>query len=197
MSPQQDSLFDPIQAPVPRHRLFFALVPSEPLRERLAEVAAMLRGQGTLRGRWVRPARYHLTLAFLGDHVALGDTLLTSARAAGETVASGLAPFAWQADRIDSFRGRQPPCVLRSGADCPDLLALWQTLRQALARSGLDGFMERSFVPHVTLAYGDHVLPAPVLLEHPVDWAVDGFELLHGEAGHADYRTLDRWRLQG
>ncbi|MEW5836394.1 MAG: RNA 2',3'-cyclic phosphodiesterase [Pseudomonadota bacterium] len=195
MSPQQDSLFDTIQAPLPRHRLFFALVPPDAVRERIAEVAASMRGQELLAARWVRPARYHLTLAFLGDHVTLGETLLASARAAGDAVASRIVPFAWRADRIDSFRGRKPPCVLRSGADDPHMLALRHALQGELARQALDGFMERSFVPHVTLAYAEYVLPAPVWLQQVVDWPVDAFELLHGEVGHHDYRPLGRWRL--
>lgn len=195
MSPQQDSLFDTIQAPLPHHRLFFALVPPDAVRERIAGVAASMRGQGLLAARWVRPARYHLTLAFLGDHVTLGETLLAWARAVGEAVASRIAPFAWHADRIDSFRGRQPPCVLRSGADDPHMLALRDALHDELARHALDQFMERRFMPHVTLAYAECVLPAPVWLERVVDWPVDAFELLHGEVGHHDYRTLGRWRL--
>lgn len=193
--PSQGGLFDAELAPLPRHRLFFALVPPDDVCNRIAAVATALREQGGLAGRWVRPARYHLTLAFLGDHVNLGDALLASARAAGEAVAAQTAPFAWRADRIDSFRGRQPPCVLRSGADDPHMLALRHALQGELARQALDGFMERSFVPHVTLAYAERVLPAPVWLEQVVDWPVDAFELLHGEVGHHDYRTLGRWRL--
>ncbi len=193
--PPQDSLFDASQAPMPRHRLFFALVPPAAVRERIAAAATVLRVQGGLPGRWVRPTRYHLTLAFLGDHVDLAEQLLASARAAGEAVAAQLAPFTWQADRLDSFRGRQPPCVLRAGAECQGLLALWSALRRELAKRALDGSVERSFVPHVTLAYAERALPAPVLLEQPIDWLVEGFELLHGEVGHADYRVLERWRV--
>lgn len=195
MPSPQDSLFDPVQAPMPRHRLFFALVPSEAVRARISDVAASLRAQRALTGRWVQPARYHLTLAFLGDHVTLGDALLASARSAGEAAAAQAVPFVWTADRIDSFRGRQPPCVLRGGSDVRALLGLWSGLRRELARRALDGHMDRSFVPHVTLAYAERALPAPVMLEGGVEWPVDALELLHGEAGHRDYRTLGHWRL--
>lgn len=195
MPSPQDSLFDPVQAPMPRHRLFFALVPSEAVRVRISDVAAALRTQRALTGRWVRPARYHLTLAFLGDHVSLGDTLLASARSAGEAAAARAAPFVWTADRVDSFRGRQPPCVLRGESDVRALLELWSDLRRELACRALDAHMDRSFVPHVTLAYAERALPAPVMLEGSVEWPVDALELLHGEAGHRDYRTLGHWRL--
>ncbi|WP_017462513.1 2'-5' RNA ligase family protein [Dyella ginsengisoli] len=195
MPSPQDSLFDTVQAPMPRHRLFFALVPSEAARARLAEVAAALRARHELTGRWVQPARYHLTMAFLGDHVSLGDALLASARCAGEAAATQATPFVWTADRIDSFRGRQPPCVLRGGSEVPALLALRDGLRRELARRALDGQMGRSFVPHVTLAYAERALPAPVMLEGEVEWPVDALELLHGEVGHHAYRTLGHWRL--
>lgn len=193
--PSQGGLFDAELAPLPRHRLFFALVPPDAVCNRIAAVATALREQGGLAGRWVRPARYHLTLAFLGDHVNLGDVLLASARAAGEAVAAQTAPFAWRADRIDSFRGRQPPCVLRGGEAAPDLQALWGGLRRELARRALDSHMDRNFVPHVTLAYAERTLPAPVMLEEAVEWPVDALVLLHGEVGHHDYRSLGRWRL--
>ena len=60
---------------------------------------------------------------------------------------------------------------------------------------GLELVVDRSFVPHVTLAYAERALPAPVMLEGGVEWPVDALELLHGEAGHRDYRTLGHWRL--
>lgn len=198
MSSPQDSLFDAIQAPRPRHRLFFALVPPDRVRGKIAGAAATVREGGALPGRWVRPARYHLTLAFLGDHVALDEVLLTPVRAAADAVAAQAASFVWQGRRIDSFRGRQPPCVLRGDAEeAPGMLALWSSLRRELAVRALDRHMERSFVPHVTLAYGERALSAPVPLEDGVDWPVDAFELLDAEVGRPDYHSLGRWRLAG
>lgn len=193
--PGQGRLFDAQLAPLPRHRLFFALVPPDAVCSRIAAAANALREKGGLAGRWVRPARYHLTLAFLGDHVSLGDALLASLRAVGEVVAAQTATFVWQADRIDSFRGRQPPCVLRGGADSPELQGLWSGLRRELAGRALDGHMDRSFVPHVTLAYAGRALPAPVMLGEAVEWPIDELVLLHGEVGQHDYQSLGRWRL--
>lgn len=191
----QGGLFDLQQAPPPSHRLFFALVPPEHVRDRFAATAESLRRQGTMAGRWVRPSRYHLTLAFLGDHVELRDALLRPMLAAAAVAAAQVEPFAWQVDEIISFRGRQPPCVLHSSAASEPMRALWACLRQSLMQAGLriDG---HGFEPHVTLAYGEALLPAPQPVS-AVAWPVTSFRLLHGIVGGRDYESLGEWSLGG
>ncbi|HET6431301.1 2'-5' RNA ligase family protein [Dyella sp.] len=97
----------------PLHRLFFALVPPEPVREQIAATARTLREEGNIQARWVQPARYHVTLAFLGDHPSLRPSLLEAARAAIGKVR--VAPFTWQADQVASFQGagRRVCCAVR------------------------------------------------------------------------------------
>jgi 2'-5' RNA ligase len=194
--PRQDGLFDAEQAPSPSHRLFFALVPPPAVRDRLAAVAESLRTQGAVSGHWVRPSRYHLTLAFLGDHVELRDVLLRPMFAAAAVAAAQVAAFTWQVDEVFSFRGRQPPCVLRSAVGSMPLQGLWMHLRHELARAGLDGPVGRHFEPHVTLAYGRQMLPSPIALES-VPWRIESFVLLHGEHGGAEYESLGEWPLAG
>jgi 2'-5' RNA ligase len=60
----------------------------------------------------------------------------------------------------------------------------------------LGGRIERSFTPHVTLAYGQQDLAAPVAVA-PVAWPVDRVLLLHSEVGAGDYEVLGSWRLPG
>ena len=176
------------------HRLFFALVPPEPICARIAEAAAGLRVRGGVTGRWVRPARYHLTLAFLGDHRVLDDGLLLARlQARARATAAAVAPFAWRADRIDSLHARRPPCVLLGASPCAPLQALHERLRDAPPVSAADP----PFVPHVTVAYTDPPLPAAVPLEPALTWPVSAIELLHGEPGRADYHSLGRWPLEG
>lgn len=194
--PRQDGLFDAQQAPSPTHRLFFALVPPRMVRERFAAAAEDLRSRGTMSGRWVRPSRYHLTLAFLGDHVELRDTLLRPICAAAAVTAAQATAFDWQVDEIISFRGRQPPCVLHSVVGSMPLQDLWGKLRHELARAGLDGPVGNRLEPHVTLAYGQQMLPSPVALE-PVPWRVESFVLLHGQQGGGEYESLGEWPLTG
>lgn len=190
----QSDLFGTAGPPSPRHRLFFALVPPEPVRARIADTARALRSAATLEGRWVRPERYHLTLAFLGDHLDLRPDLLHAAR----TAAAGLraASFVWHADVVASFRGRQPPCVLRSSTGDAPLQAMHRQLRELLAWHWPDAPVERGFEPHVTLAYANRLLPAPLPVA-PIAWTVDAMALLHGQAGVRDYAELGRWSLRG
>ncbi|MGN6740009.1 RNA 2',3'-cyclic phosphodiesterase [Dyella sp.] len=178
----------------PLHRLFFALVPPEAVREQMAAVAHALREGGAIEARWVKPARYHVTLAFLGDHASLRPSLLEAARAAVGKVR--VAPFIWSPDQVASFTGRRPPCVLRSTHASQALQTLWEQLRRELSLVRLGGRIERSFAPHVTLAYGLRDLPAPIAVA-PIAWPVDRVVLLHSEVGSSNYETLGSWRLPG
>jgi 2'-5' RNA ligase len=175
------------------HRLFFALMPDDATRVRLAAAAEALRASHSgLRARWINPSRYHATLHFLGDHAALRPMLVDGAIAAADKIHA--EPFAWTLDNAASFRGREPPCVLR-GAEVPDpMLQLWQTLRHALALDGQAGHLERSFTPHVTLAYSHSTMLEPAAIA-PVSWQVTDFVLVHSVVGQGGYEILGRWRM--
>ena len=175
------------------HRLFFALMPDDATRARLAAAAEALRtSHSGLRARWINPNRYHATLNFLGDHAALRPTLVDGAIAAADKIQA--APFAWALDSAASFRGREPPCVLRSAEVPAPMQQLWQSLSHALALAGQGGHLERSFTPHVTLAYshGAMLEPAAIAL---VTWQVTEFVLVHSVIGQGSYEVLGRWRL--
>jgi RNA 2',3'-cyclic 3'-phosphodiesterase len=175
------------------HRLFFALMPDDATRARLATAAEALRASHSgLRARWINPNRYHATLHFLGDHAALRPTLVDGAIAAADKIQA--APFAWTLDNASSFRGREPPCVLR-GAEVPaPMQQLWQTLRHALALAGQAGHLERNFTPHVTLAYSHGTMLEPAAIA-PVTWQVTDFVLVHNVVGQGSYQILGRWRM--
>ncbi|HEX5304929.1 MAG TPA: RNA 2',3'-cyclic phosphodiesterase [Dyella sp.] len=178
----------------PLHRLLFALVPPESVREQIAAAADTLRENGSIEARWVKPERYHVTLAFLGDHPSLRPSLLEAARAAVGKLR--VAPFTWSPDQVASFPGRRPPCVLRSARASQPLQTLWEQLRRELTLVRLGGRVERIFTPHVTLAYGQRDLPAPIAVA-PIAWPVDRVVLLHSEVGAGDYELLGSWRLPG
>lgn len=175
------------------HRLFFALLPDAGARERVAALAQACRvHHPELRARWVDPARYHATLHFLGDHAALRTDVVDAVIAAAARVRS--AAFEWTPDTLASFRGREPPCVLRGEHTPVPLQQLWQTLGLELARVGQAAHREREFTPHVTLGYGRSALPQPVAVE-PVDWPVREFALVHHVVGQGVHRVLARWPL--
>ena len=175
------------------HRLFFALLPAAATRARLLALAELLkRGHPELRARWVDPARYHATLHFLGDHAALRPDLVEAALAAAGKLRA--AAFEWTLDSAISFRGREPPCVLRGAEVPPPLLQLWQALGHALALAGQGGSREREFTPHVTLGYGRGALAQPLAVE-PVTWPAREFALIHHVVGQGAYQVLGRWPL--
>lgn len=184
-----------IDARAETHRLFFALMPDAATRHEINHAAALVQQQHPeLRARWVRPERFHATLNFLGDFPAVPDEVVEKAMAAADGMHA--APFAWTLDYVASFRGREPPCVLR-GSQVPEpLLALWRDMHTALVEAGLRLRDERQFTPHVTLAYARHELPqaAPV---PPIVWQVDRFVLIHNVVGKGNYQILGNWALAG
>ena len=193
-SPVETALFG--QPPARElHRLFFALMPNTATRHDINHAAALVQQQHPgLRARWVKPERFHATLNFLGDFPVLPDDVVEKAVAAADGLKA--APFAWTLDYVGSFRGREPPCVLR-GTQVPELLlTLWRDLHAALVRTGLKLRAERQFTPHVTLAYGRHELPEAVPVT-PIVWKVDRFVLIHNVVGKGNYQTLGSWKLAG
>ena len=175
------------------HRLFFALMPDAATRHEINHAAALVQQQHPeLRARWVRPERFHATLNFLGDFAVVPDEVLEKAMAVAESMHA--AAFAWTLDYAASFRGREPPCVLRS-SELPDpLLALWGNMHAALGKTGLHLRDDRRFTPHVTLAYGRHELPAATPVT-PVVWQVGRFALVHNVVGKGNYQVLGSWAL--
>ena len=175
------------------HRLFFALMPDAATRAQLVRTADALKASHhELRARWVNPARYHATLHFLGDHSMLRPDIVAAAKAAAGSIRT--APFEWQLDHAAGFHGRQPPCVLRSSVIPEPLQQLWQDLRRALLLAAQGGHLERTFTPHVTLAYSHAMLLQSTAIE-PVSWRVDEIALIHGVVGQPQQQVLARWSL--
>lgn len=180
-------------APTEIHRLFFALMPDAATRHDINHAAALVQQQHPgLRARWVKPERFHATLNFLGDFPAIPDQVVKKAIAAADHLRA--EPFDWTLDYAASFRGREPPCVLRSSHVPEPLLALWRDLHATLVQAGLPLRAERQFTPHVTLAYGRQELPdtTPVT---PIAWRVDQFVLVHNVVGKGHYQVLGSWKL--
>ena len=191
--PQLDLLGTADARPAEVHRLFFALLPDAATRARLAQAAQALKASHPgLRARWVSPARYHATLHFLGDHARLRQDVVDAAMAAATELR--MAPFEWVLHEAASFRGRQPPCILRSSSVPEPLQQLWQDLRRALVLVGQGRHIARSFTPHVTVAYSRAVLLDVTPIE-PVAWLVERVALVHSVVGQQDYQVLAEWSL--
>lgn len=174
------------------HRLFFALWPSDALRVQWLSLSSRLKTVEEIAGDWLEPSKYHATLHFLGDSSELRSDHVEAARRAVARIER--RGFDWSLDRVDSFHGTRPPCVLRSSDDPPALLELWQQLREALILEGLGKPLSGQFTAHVTLAYARRVLPEPLPIE-PIHWPVDTLALIHSSSAFQGYRLLEQWRL--
>lgn len=183
-----------VDAPVHVHRLFFALFPDEAARRAIARVAEDVRLNGRMRGRWIDPSRYHITLNFLGDHVQLRQDVVDRAVAAAMKVK--VPAFTMTLEHMASFHGRNPPVALRCADGAVTVHPLWQALRSELSDVGLGVTHEEEFTPHITLFYSDSGMIEPAAVE-PIEWTVREFVLVHSLVGRKDYRILARWGLPG
>jgi len=176
------------------HRLFFALLPDPSLVPALAQAADTVKATKLIRGSWVASSKYHVTLHFLGNYPALPEDIIGCAKAAAADVR--LAPFEFALDSVSSFRGgQQSPCVLRCARDADIALqSFWRELGSALVAHGLGELIERWFIPHVTIAYGDKALAEPVALE-PIVWSAADFVLVDSLLGTSIHHEMERWAL--
>src|SRR4051812_7895113 len=94
------------------HRLFFALRPPAPVALVIEQVVTQLKAAGRVHGRWLDPAKYHITLHFLGTYEHFPDDVQARATAAAAHCTEQVQVVEF--DRVATFaRDRSPPCVLR------------------------------------------------------------------------------------
>ncbi len=169
-----------------KQRLFFALWPSDELRESLIPLLKLKQECG---GRAHPPGNLHITLNFLGMLDA--DTRDCLEQAAGEIIAP---PFELTLDRF----GYWPrPRVMWLGCnEMPEPLGeLVQALNRVVEQCGLQP-ERRPYHPHLTLlrkAKQVPTMPAPEL-----HWPVNDFVLVESAStpGGVEYRVLRSWPLQ-
>jgi 2'-5' RNA ligase len=171
--------------------LFFALAPDPALCLRFAGAATGLRERLHPNGNWIRPARYHVTLRFLGEAPELREPLLRNALDVGACLDQPAFDLVF--DHAASFPGPRPPWVLR----CREPTRPIMKLSQSLLVPGAPGDRVQEFVPHLTvLRHADQALPDTAI--EPIAWRVTDFVLLHSLPDAAPaYEELGRWRLSG
>lgn len=177
-------------------RLFVALRPPRPVRERLLATCAEVDG-----ARWQDDEQLHLTLRFVGDADArLADDLCA---ALGSVAAS--APEAQIAGAGMFDRRGRPEAIWAGVAPREQLAALHRKVDRACVSVGLppEG---RAYVPHVTLARLNRstdqaAVPAWVARHQSLSSEPFRFDRMilyrsHlGDAGAA-YEVLDAWPLR-
>jgi len=174
------------------HRLFFALRPDAAVLDWIVRAAAELKETQRLRGRWLDPAKLHLTVQFLGDFAAIDDIVQ---RARNAVANLRVADFEFTIDRVESFPRRvNPPCVLRCTPESQVLLeVLSRELGVALSAAGLGEYVEtRPYMPHLTIAYAQSTLPEPIAIE-PIVWHAHAISLVDSHAGQ--HAQIDSWPL--
>jgi 2'-5' RNA ligase len=140
-------------------RLFVSVEPgaaaAADLREVLSGLAVSRANEPGHSTRVADPARWHLTLAFLGDVPAAH---VPDATAAMATAAAAVAPFRLRLSGGGTFgRGRFTLLWVGLAGDTPALSTLADRVRAQLRRSRLP-FDRKPFRPHLTLARpGDRI----------------------------------------
>jgi 2'-5' RNA ligase len=174
------------------HRLFFAAHPDASVLDAIGQAAGKLRDTKLIRGRWTQPAKYHMTLRFLGDfHEPVADIVAQASAAAASLRPT---PFEVVLDRVATFRGRfQAPCVLRCTPQSEETVrVVWSGLGDALAKIGVEHRIDNRFLPHVTIAYGDRMLHEAIAID-PIVWRIDEFTLM--DSHKSQYQVQARWPL--
>ena len=167
-------------------RLFFALLPDAPTRERLVVAAAQFRLAGP--ARTVAPPNLHITLAFIGE-VPFPD--LDIYRAMGLL---SLRRFIFDLDLLQYWPKSQA-VVLVARQNLPELAAQADRLRAVVTqvRPRRD---DKPWRAHATLAR--KVAQAPVLTEiSPVIWVSHSFCLMSSRTDGDEpvYTVVDSWPL--
>lgn len=178
-----------------RHGLFFAVYPDASTAEQLAALGRRLREHHKLSGRAFPAERLHITLHHLGNHATLEPGLVMAARRAADGLRA--APFALTLDRVASFahKPRNRPLVAHPLADAGlgGLLALQQSLGEALRREGLGRWVHERYTPHLTLLYDDAAVQQRRI--EPLSFGVDRFALMLSHLGQSRHEQLASWPL--
>lgn len=142
-------------------RLFVAAELPGGVLDALAETSALLRG--SVRGRYVAPDSFHVTLAFLGE---VEGHRVDAACAAVDRGCAGFAPFEVSLGDLGCFGRRLKATLWQGFSDAEAMLSLAESVRGELRDAGFS-FDEKAFLPHVTLMRAADLaagaLPAPAL----------------------------------
>lgn len=168
----------------PTARLFFALWPDAALCRSLLPLVQPL--HGTLAARWIKPANYHITLAFLGAVPQACIPPLTA-------LAGGLpfAPCELSLQRLECWPRAQVLCL--TATPPPALLDLVSGLNTVAGQLGLP-VEHRPFLPHLTLARRVRRRLPPQAIT-PLAWPLRDFCLVESRLNTtgSSYTVLQRW----
>jgi 2'-5' RNA ligase len=171
-------------------RLFFALWPTDAVRERLA---AEVQARAAL-GRAIPARNLHVTLVFLG---AIPESrlplVLDAAQSTQKLTFDG--KFMLHLERVEFWRRSSLVCLIAEQAP-PELLAIVTSLQSGLRERGFELREHDRFRPHVTLVRDVGQGPAGAAIA-PVQWPAESFALVESRVGQrgSQYSVLEEWPL--
>lgn len=164
----------------PYHRLFFALWPSDLIKQRI-QVALPRHIANVPEEKW------HITLRFLGRCNPQQRQCLLRQKA------FAIHRFSLTLDKL-GYWSRNKITWLGSSQQSASLNLLVQELDQRILSCGFDLRKAGSFVPHLTLARR-HKPKGKLNLEESIHWPVQGISLMESitQAGRYEYREIAQW----
>jgi len=181
------------ETPAGTLRLFFALWPSDEVREQMAaQRDRMLQDYGGSHG--VSTQRFHMTLLFLAD---FPEELLSLLMACGDDIR--VAPFDLSLNARSHFK-QNKVAYLGNEPQTPSLFRLQERLNKRVAKIFGVVPVRNEFNPHVTAVRGCRYFPSPRPVNPPISWRVDNFVLIHSIIGmgkETHYDVLKTWHLGG
>lgn len=176
------------------YRLFAAIRPPDPIRERLLDIE-----EGIANARWQEEDQLHLTLRFFGEVET--TTANELAEALGRV---DCEPFELALAGVDYFEKKGTPHSSWAGIGKSEpLMTLHRRVERASRSAGLAP-EKRKFVPHITIARLDASAGpvAPFLARHAgmsgEPWRVDSFTLYESRLARdgARYTPLEIFPLR-
>lgn len=158
-------------------RIFVAFTVPDVQRNRLGRLQGLIAPE-IPNARWVEPALFHVTLAFLGD---VPDVSLNAVCRAVAGACEGFPPFTVNLQSLGAFPDPSHPRVAWVGLTGPGLETLGklrQSIADAVGRAGFPPDDDR-FTPHLTLGYiktkkGANLDLSP-LVAHYRTWSAGNF----------------------
>ena len=177
-----------IQAPR-QHRLFFALWPSDEVRQQIVSAFART-PQYKMRGRIMQPSNLHITLHFIGN---VNDDQKACLHQVAQSIRAEACPL-----QLDTYGHFYRARVFWLGCRVipESLKQLYRNLGSALKACGYE-MERRPYAPHVTLMR-KLLRPGDIITPEPVDWPIEEFVLVESRtAEHGfEYHVIERYPLE-
>jgi len=184
-----------LPSPAITENLYFAILPDDAAKARIAALLARLQSQFGLMGRRVPAECLHVSLQSLGAHSRARPDIIAVGKRAGAAIAAATFPVTF--DRVLSFgAGYGDRSIVLSGAQRLDTLSNFHTaLGDQMKLAGLGHYVRRPFAPHVTLLYRKQ--PIDPIDVRPITWTARELVLVQSLYGQSQHIHLGRWKLRG